>query len=363
MDKPFCTYKIIPSLENSYFIGANTENGFRLTPGGVFDEENFDRVFILKGGPGTGKSTFMKKIIKSVEDAGGAAKKYYCSSDPDSLDAVIISVNSKKYLICDGTAPHVTEMKYPGAVSKIVNLSPAWDDEKLSSQRDEIISISEKKSSCFTNAYKYLVSAYSVRRTLQSVTNRVCDTEKLKGAVSRFAEKFRKFKGEKHSVYTEAFSMKGAVAFNTVFKSADEIYYLSDSYGISELYLKLLSEELKKQGTGHIEILSPINSDLLSGIYIEDAGVLVTHNNYEGELPEGKKVNMKRFLNGTELEYRGKYRFASKCYNALLSGAAECLSEARRKHFELEDIYIAAMNFKKADRLYRETVSDIIPKN
>lgn len=362
MDKPFCTYKIVNAPDDSFFIGANTEKGFRLAPGGVFDEENFDRVFILKGGPGTGKSTFMKKIIKCVEDAGGKTVKYFCSSDPDSLDAVIVYTDGKKYLMCDGTAPHVTEMKYPGAISKIINLSPTWDEEKLASCRDEIISLSEQKSAYFASAYKYLTSAYELRRSLRNITDKVCDKDKLKSAVSRFADKFRKLKGKRSDVYTEAFSMKGAVAFDTYLKSAAEIYYLTDAYGISELYLKLLSEELEKRGVGYVGIISPISSDSLTGIYIEESGVLITLSCYEGDLPEGKKVNMKRFLNGTELEYRGKYRFGTKCYNALLSGAAECLGEARKKHFELEEIYVHAMNFRKVDKLYRLAAAEIVQK-
>ena len=43
-----------------YFAGGNTARGFY----SLFDSNiaDLDRIFILKGGPGTGKSSLMKKI-------------------------------------------------------------------------------------------------------------------------------------------------------------------------------------------------------------------------------------------------------------------------------------------------------------
>lgn len=363
MDKPFCTYTLVKSPRDSFFIGANTEKGFRLSPGGIFDEKNYDGVFILKGGPGTGKSTFMKKIIKHAERAGANTKKYYCSSDPDSLDAITVVSDGKKYLVCDGTSPHVTEMNYPGAISKIVNLSTAWDSYMLAEKREEIITLSTEKSELFSSAYKYLLSAYEIHRSLLQIAERVCDTEKLENTVSRFSERYRKFKGEKREAYTEAFSMKGAVALDTFLRDASEIFYLSDSYCISELYLNILSRELELRGVGFYKILSPINSGVISGIYITGGKVLITHDNLDGKIPEGKIINTKRFLNGKEPEYRGRYRLAAKCCKALLEGAEENLSEAKKRHFALEEIYVPAMNFKKVDRLCRETVSEIFCKS
>ena len=45
-----------------YFAAANTYTGFISYFDTVFDPEKFSRLYVLKGGPGTGKSSFMKKI-------------------------------------------------------------------------------------------------------------------------------------------------------------------------------------------------------------------------------------------------------------------------------------------------------------
>ena len=53
-----------------YFLGANTGKGFV----SLYDEfckpESGNFLYVIKGGPGCGKSSFMKKIGKAAEDAG-----------------------------------------------------------------------------------------------------------------------------------------------------------------------------------------------------------------------------------------------------------------------------------------------------
>ena len=45
-----------------FFLGGNTGSGFAGYYTG--ERERADRVFLIKGGPGTGKSSLMKKIGK-----------------------------------------------------------------------------------------------------------------------------------------------------------------------------------------------------------------------------------------------------------------------------------------------------------
>ncbi len=61
------------------------------------------RVFI-KGRPGTGKSTFLKKIRSAANDRGFSTETYLCSLDPKSLDMVII--RELGLAVFDSTPPH-----------------------------------------------------------------------------------------------------------------------------------------------------------------------------------------------------------------------------------------------------------------
>ena len=120
-----------------YFLGANTHGGFF----SLFDELYFPlfdgRLYVIKGGPGTGKSSVMKKVASEAEKRGFEVERIYCSSDPSSLDGVIIP--ALKTAVADGTSPHVIEPKYPGAVEQIVNLGDCWDTAFLRHSREAIM--------------------------------------------------------------------------------------------------------------------------------------------------------------------------------------------------------------------------------
>ena len=95
-----------------FFLAANSAQGFFSLFNELYEPDEGWKAYIIKGGPGTGKSGLMRKIAQAAEDRGYTVERIICSSDPDSLDAVIIP--EKKICFADGTAPHVMEARYPG---------------------------------------------------------------------------------------------------------------------------------------------------------------------------------------------------------------------------------------------------------
>lgn len=86
-----------------FFLGANSGHGFQ----NLFHEfcapENYRDLLVLKGGPGVGKSTMMRRIGQAMEDCGEQVEYLYCSGDPKSLDGVHIP--RIRVAVVDGTAP------------------------------------------------------------------------------------------------------------------------------------------------------------------------------------------------------------------------------------------------------------------
>lgn len=84
------------------FFGAPTVNGnFCYIP--ELTEKITTRYFI-KGRPGTGKSTFLKRIAAKVAERGYDVYIYHCSFDPKSLDMIVAP--QLDFCIFDSTAPH-----------------------------------------------------------------------------------------------------------------------------------------------------------------------------------------------------------------------------------------------------------------
>ena len=88
-----------------FFLGANSEEVFFSLYEQLLDGR-FDDLLILKGGAGSGKSTFMRRVGAAVERTGERVVYINCSGDPDSLDGAIFL--DRRAAIVDGTAPHGT---------------------------------------------------------------------------------------------------------------------------------------------------------------------------------------------------------------------------------------------------------------
>lgn len=89
-----------------FYLGANSPAGFYSLYDQLIDPAQAADILILKGGPGCGKSTLMKRVARQAEERGLDVEYIPCSGDPESLDAIVLP--QKKAAIVDGTAPHGT---------------------------------------------------------------------------------------------------------------------------------------------------------------------------------------------------------------------------------------------------------------
>ena len=93
-------------LETRYFLSALTGAGYYALHRQFLRPP--ERYFcILKGGPGCGKSTFLKRVGDAGQAAGLAVVRLHCAGDPASLDGVYFP--EKRSGFFDGTAPHTVE--------------------------------------------------------------------------------------------------------------------------------------------------------------------------------------------------------------------------------------------------------------
>ena len=101
-----------------FFLAANSTQGFVSRFDQLGDHQQGWRSIIIKGVPGCGKSTLMKQAAQAMAGCGEAVEQIHCSSDPDSLDGIILE--DLCVSVADGTAPHVLEPRYPGAFERVL---------------------------------------------------------------------------------------------------------------------------------------------------------------------------------------------------------------------------------------------------
>ncbi|MCL2512653.1 MAG: hypothetical protein FWF08_02025 [Oscillospiraceae bacterium] len=72
-----------------FFAGANSPEGFYSLFSDIYDPLDGWELYIIKGGPGTGKSSSMGRMAEKIEKEGYSCERILCSMDSGSLDAVI----------------------------------------------------------------------------------------------------------------------------------------------------------------------------------------------------------------------------------------------------------------------------------
>lgn len=148
-----------------YFLGANTARGFYSLYHEFCTPESGNFLWVLKGGPGCGKSTFMRAIGAAAEAAGLDVEYALCSADVDSLDGVLIPAWHVGYV--DGTAPHVLEVSFPAASGAYLDLGQFYDVAALRPQLAQLQALSAQYRAQYALAYGALREAKALHDELE----------------------------------------------------------------------------------------------------------------------------------------------------------------------------------------------------
>ena len=329
------------------FAASNSAKGFKSYYDEIFERKKYQRIYIIKGGPGTGKSSFMRKVAEASEEKGYFVEYYYCSSDPESLDGIIID---DRIVMLDGTAPHVCEIKIAGARDEIINLGAFWDAEALRSKLDEIERLNKEKSAYYAKAYRFLAACGEVSDVNSELIFGCIKHSKMGSAITRLLLEFPDGAGaEIIPALCDSVGMKGNVRFDTYEKSAEKLYYIIDWYSSAHFYLSRLISEAQKKNMVLRVAYDPVCPQYPKCVYFCNEKVAFVIS--DGEDINCNRINMKRFLNSSAVsEVKKEMRYNCKLYEALLSSALDALSDAGKIHFELENIYSSCMDFSSKEK-------------
>ncbi len=340
------------------FLGANTPRGFVSLFDEMYNPYQNGRAFIIKGGPGTGKSTLMKKIGRICEERGLDAEWVYCSSDPQSLDGIIIP--EKGICVADGTSPHTLEPKFPGAVENIINTGDFWDKGKLYERRDEIRTLTLENSIHHRRSARYLAAAGSINDENMRLTSRYTDQDKINGFALRFAARELPAKkegapGKRIKRFISAITPYGNIFLDsTVTALATRIIGIDDEYTLaSSLLADRIGEAAIKNGYDVIFCHCPFKSDMqCEHIIIPEAhlALITLKTAHKTDLKFDRIIHAKRFLNDDISSVAITLRFNRKLIKELTAEAINALSNAKSTHDKLVKLYSQAMDFSSLEK-------------
>lgn len=356
-------------LEGKFFSGANSPRGFISRFNDLYNSEDGWFSYIIKGGPGTGKSTLMKKVAMAAMKKGVKTQLIYCSSDPESLDAIVFP--EKKICMVDGTAPHVMEPMYPGASEVILNLGECWKCKQLRGKQKEIIYISKKNSALHKRSQRYLAACGAISIDSYNVVAASVNKEKCLDYATRLSKRlFRKKKdciGKETARLISGITPNGLVFFEDTIKDlANDIYLIDDEYSVaSNIILSEIRKNALRSGFNITTCFCPIDPiNKIDAIIVPELDLaFAVSNSWHplNGLQAHRNIHAKRFMELSKLSKRKqRLSFNKRIARELLNEAIYNLAEAKAVHDELEKLYIESMDYDKVNAVAEKTIKEIL---
>ncbi len=347
------------------FPGGNTSRGFYSFYRYILGQDEARRIICIKGGPGTGKSSLMKKVAKYFNDKGYDIEYHHCSSDNNSLDGIVIK--ELNVAILDGTAPHVVDPINPGAVDEVLNMGDFWDEEGFKKYRHEIIRINKKVGKTFKRAYRFLGAAKLVYDDWYTYNNEALNINKLNLLKESLKESLfttpPSNMGFDRHLFATAFTPNGIITYiENLSSDYKNIYVLKGAPGTGKTnVLQFLSDEALRRGH-YVEIFhTPLIPEKIEHILIPNLNIAILTSNEINNLDlQGTVIDMNDYLNPNTLE-KNKVEIeydATEFYTLLYKGLAT-IKEAKGLHDKLETFFIPNMNFDKLDALFEKIIKKI----
>ncbi len=346
---------------HTFFLSANSGNGFYNLYDHVFDTECFDKIFVIFGGPGTGKSTIMRRMSQKAQEKGATAEEFICSSDFHSLDGIILAYKGKKIGILDGTPPHARTVTKPAIKEELWDISRFWDTKRIEQQQSEIHSASFIKKCGYRTAYAYLAAAGTIHEEGIARAKERFLREKAEKQIKRRIPTITA-NGERKTRFVRCYAMQGVHTVANWTDKCESIVSLKGNEYSAELYLQEFSKELQKEGREYLLIRSPLCPERADALFFPGTGTLLCK---EALLTDADKSKI-RALHLSRFEKNDAPKEIKRVLKAeafLIERACEALETVSKGHFSLEKYFSAAMDFdamRKQTEIWEKRAFEIL---
>ncbi len=357
------------------FPGGNTSQGFYSFYDNII-EPDATRIFVIKGGPGVGKSTLMRSIGERMLDMGYDVEFHCCSSDNGSLDGVCIPEIGVAML--DGTAPHVVDPKNPGAVDEIVHLGDFWDETLLRKNKTAILETNRRVGRFFQMAYFALKEAKVIRDEWQSYITEAVDFARVNEITLQISEEifsnvkpdFTRTAKTRH-LFASAITPDGSVNYHdTILQDIRKLYIIKGEPGSGKAtLLARLAARAAALGLdteqyhcslipGNIDVLvipvlSVAVANLSAPVYFDYNCLL--------NLEAAREINLSAFLvTGILKKYADEITGCRTRFEDAFNRAVKRISQAKTEHDLMESYYVPAMNFPAINAKKEELLARVI---
>lgn len=342
------------------FTSSHTGQGFHTyLPELLQDAE---KVFVLKGAPGSGKSTFIRQLGESFSEQGYEVEFWISAIDPVSPEGVLIP--QLKAAVVNGSLPYPIDPRYPGVTGELIYLGDYLDKEVIQTRSQVIIELCDGQENHQQQAAKILRNAREIKDGIKKQTANYLDLGKLHQLVEQLAvEILENGPGEKH-YFASAITAEGMINYMDEISSSCQKRYVFRGPGGSgkSTVLSELAARARAKGFSLEYYHCGLEPESIQMIIIRnlqialvDAGLLEL-----AVKPWDQVVDMTECLEGyDEAKIMAESSESRRIFETLMLEAQMELEKAHRCVKDIKKIYALAMDFEALDRKRLEVRHEI----
>jgi ABC-type phosphate/phosphonate transport system ATPase subunit len=352
------------------FPGANTPEGFFSFYDYMIDPDG-NMIIIIKGGPGIGKSTLIKRIGTALLDMGYDTEYACCSQDAASYDGVVVP--KLGLALFDGTPPHILEPRFPGIVEHIINLGDFLNKKKLRTYRQEIVETLKEVSTLFERAFRYLKEARIIHDDWEACYFQAldlgclnCMAEELGSDMLHGTEVSRN-PGRPRHLFASAVTASGPINhLQTVIGHMSRRYILSGEPGTGKsTIVKKVAETALCHGLD-VEIYHcPLDPSKTEHIVIPELEVALVSSSWPHLIDPMKDIDRiietrQAVSDKTVAKYDSVITDSKQRFHQAFQRAIEFLKKAKQEYDKVQAIYSESMDFPAVERLGDRILGEVL---
>lgn len=335
-----------------FYLGAATPTGFADFFRLLRNEDGL-RVYLIKSGPGCGKSSMLRRVAERAASAGHDLELIRCSSDPDSLDGIIC--RALGFAAVDATAPHALEPSIIGPMERVVSLYDTIDNDALVSRYGELRELFALNSALHARARRFISAAGSLCADVVRISGGCLLEDKARRYALSLASRTLgpdAGAGRESLRFVSAVTPLGVHGFAKLnAESCERVYVFEDRFGaLAAALLATLRDAALASGCDVLscrDFLAPY--ERLCALFIPSESLCFLSSAAlagESAPPHAVRVRDARFYRSDDLAAAEKrLNFSKKAAASLLAEAGALALEAKEVHDEIEKIYSPCVNF------------------
>lgn len=357
------------NISKQYFLGSNSCSGFYSLFEKFTAEDSIENLYIIKGGPGCGKSSFMRSIASAMKDEGLDVEFVLCTGDIDSLDGIYIPAVKTAYL--DGTAPHVLEPRYAGIYEAYVNMGIYYDSPTITAHFEEIKRYTDLYKGFYEKAYNCLEAAERFQKGIYDklFTEKTFSTiaRRTQGIIARELKKTGRSRGKVKYRFISALCSNGYICrYDTASSYCNNLYVIDNDFGLAPYLINPVCQAALSRGYDVIKCPSPFTPAVTEHILIPELslGFVSSCKSTTCTAQQYKHIRLDSLIDKETLrKNRRYYRSQTALRNALMEKAYEYLKNAGLIHEEIERIYNPGVDFAGVYALAEAHIKSLLAMN